>query len=77
MRLLGHFRLECGAEPVELCRNGQVLLAFVALRRRVSRRVLAGTLWPEVTEEQAPAAACAPPSRGVISRWSGAPGTRS
>ncbi|MFF8477236.1 BTAD domain-containing putative transcriptional regulator [Streptomyces sp. NPDC015414] len=53
LRLLGHFRLECTAGPVELCRNGQRLLAFVALRRRVSRSVLAGTLWPEVTEEHA------------------------
>ncbi|KOV61368.1 SARP family transcriptional regulator [Streptomyces sp. MMG1121] len=51
--MLGQFRLECGAEPVELCRNGQRLLAFVALRRRVSRTVLAGTLWPEVTEDHA------------------------
>ncbi|MEV6837069.1 BTAD domain-containing putative transcriptional regulator [Streptomyces sp. NPDC051133] len=53
LRLLGHFRLECDTEPVELCRNGQRLLAFVALRRRVSRTVLAGSLWPEVTEERA------------------------
>ncbi|MFK0019849.1 BTAD domain-containing putative transcriptional regulator [Streptomyces sp. NPDC090798] len=53
LRLLGHFRLECDAEPVELCHNGQRLLAFVALRRRVSRTVLAGTLWPEVTEDHA------------------------
>jgi DNA-binding SARP family transcriptional activator len=53
LRLLGNFRLECNAEPVELCRNGQRVLAFVALRRRVSRSVLAGTLWPEVTEEHA------------------------
>ncbi|MFB7510458.1 AfsR/SARP family transcriptional regulator, partial [Streptomyces broussonetiae] len=51
--LLGQFRLECDAEPVELCRNGQRVLAFVALRQRVSRTVLAGTLWPEVTEEHA------------------------
>ncbi|QIZ01337.1 BTAD domain-containing putative transcriptional regulator [Streptomyces sp. S1D4-11] len=53
LRLLGQFRLECDAEPVELCRNGQRLLAFVGLRRRVCRTVLAGTLWPEVTEEHA------------------------
>ncbi|QHA09429.1 SARP family transcriptional regulator [Streptomyces broussonetiae] len=51
--MLGQFRLECDAEPVELCRNGQRVLAFVALRQRVSRTVLAGTLWPEVTEEHA------------------------
>lgn len=53
LRLLGQFRLERDAEPVELGHNGQRLLAFVGLRRRVSRTVLAGTLWPEVTEEHA------------------------
>ncbi|WP_225860761.1 AfsR/SARP family transcriptional regulator [Streptomyces triticiradicis] len=53
LRLLGQFHLECDAETVELCRNGQRLLAFVALRRCVCRTVLAGTLWPEVTEEHA------------------------
>lgn len=51
--LLGQFRLEIGAEPVELCRNAQRLLAFVGLRGRASRTVLAGILWPEVTEEHA------------------------
>ncbi|WEO99325.1 BTAD domain-containing putative transcriptional regulator [Streptomyces sp. FXJ1.172] len=51
--LLGQFRLECDAKAVELCRNAQRVLAFVALRRRVSRTVLAGTLWPEVTEDRA------------------------
>ncbi|MEG3626953.1 AfsR/SARP family transcriptional regulator [Streptomyces poriticola] len=53
LRLLGQFRLELDTEPVELCRNGQRLLAFMALRGRVSRTVLAGTLWPEVTEGHA------------------------
>ncbi|WP_149551239.1 AfsR/SARP family transcriptional regulator [Streptomyces marokkonensis] len=53
LRLLGQFRLELGSGSVELCRNGQRLLAFVGLRGRVSRTVLAGTLWPEVTEEHA------------------------
>ncbi|MGV9456987.1 AfsR/SARP family transcriptional regulator [Streptomyces sp. NPDC003635] len=53
LRLLGQFRLDLGAEPVELCRNGQRLLAFLALRGRVCRTVLAGTLWPEVTEGHA------------------------
>lgn len=53
LRLLGHFRLEFGAEPVELCGNAQRLLAFVGLRRRVTRTVLAGTLWPDATEEHA------------------------
>lgn len=53
LRLLGQFRLESGPETLELCRNGQRLLAFMGLRGRVSRTVLAGTLWPEVTEEHA------------------------
>ncbi|MEV4684074.1 AfsR/SARP family transcriptional regulator [Streptomyces kurssanovii] len=51
--LLGQFRLEFGAEPVELCGNAQRLLAFVGLRGRASRTMLAGMLWPEVTEEHA------------------------
>ncbi|WP_329331669.1 AfsR/SARP family transcriptional regulator [Streptomyces sp. NBC_00663] len=53
LRLLGQFRLELGSESVELCRNAQRLLAFMGLRGRVSRSVLAGTLWPEVTEGHA------------------------
>ncbi|GGV07151.1 hypothetical protein GCM10010260_51030 [Streptomyces filipinensis] len=53
LRLLGQFRLEFGTESVELCRNGQRLLAFLSLRERAPRTVLAGTLWPEVTEEHA------------------------
>jgi DNA-binding SARP family transcriptional activator len=53
LRLLGQFRLELGTGTVELCRNGQRLLAFMGLRGRVSRTVLAGTLWSEVTEEHA------------------------
>ncbi|WP_369268805.1 BTAD domain-containing putative transcriptional regulator [Streptomyces sp. R11] len=51
--MLGQFRLEFGSEAVELCRNGQRMMAFVGLRGRVSRTVLAGTLWPEVSEEHA------------------------
>ncbi|MFI9565883.1 AfsR/SARP family transcriptional regulator [Streptomyces rishiriensis] len=53
LRLLGGFRLELAGETVEPCRNGQRLLAFMGLRRRATRTVLAGTLWPEVTEEHA------------------------
>ncbi|MEV6203580.1 BTAD domain-containing putative transcriptional regulator [Streptomyces sp. NPDC051771] len=53
LRLLGRFRLECGRQSIELCRNGQRLLAFLSLRESVPRTVLAGTLWPEVTEEHA------------------------
>ncbi|GAA3173051.1 hypothetical protein GCM10010451_22350 [Streptomyces virens] len=53
LRLLGQFRLELRNEPVELSHNSQRLLAFMGLRGRVSRSVLAGTLWPDVTEEHA------------------------
>lgn len=53
LRLLGQFRLDIPAGPVELCGNAQRLLAFVGLRGHVSRSVLAGTLWPDVTEEHA------------------------
>ncbi|MET9375536.1 BTAD domain-containing putative transcriptional regulator [Streptomyces sp. NPDC002992] len=53
LRLLGQFRLVYGTEPVELCGNAQRLLALVGLRSCVSRTVLAGTLWPEATEEHA------------------------
>ncbi|MFJ8085806.1 BTAD domain-containing putative transcriptional regulator [Streptomyces sp. NPDC096205] len=53
LRLLGQFRLELGTGTIELCRNSQRLLAFMGLRQRVSRTVLAGTLWPEVTEGHA------------------------
>jgi DNA-binding SARP family transcriptional activator len=53
LRLLGQFRLELDTGTVELCHNGQRLLAFMGLRQRVSRTVLAGTLWPEVTEAHA------------------------
>ncbi|WP_405651771.1 BTAD domain-containing putative transcriptional regulator [Streptomyces sp. NBC_00019] len=53
LRLLGQFRLELDTGTVELGRNGQRLLAYLGLRGRVSRTVLAGTLWPEVTEGHA------------------------
>ncbi|WP_329407437.1 SARP family transcriptional regulator [Streptomyces sp. NBC_00704] len=53
LRLLGGFRLELADGTAEPCRNGQRLLAFMALRHRATRTVLAGTLWPEVTEEHA------------------------
>ncbi|MEU8567423.1 BTAD domain-containing putative transcriptional regulator [Streptomyces pathocidini] len=53
LRLLGQFRLEYQGAAVDVCVNGQRLLAFLALRRRASRTVLAGALWPEVTEGRA------------------------
>ncbi|QGZ51993.1 SARP family transcriptional regulator [Streptomyces sp. QHH-9511] len=53
LRLLGQFRLEFDREPVEVCGNAQRLLAFVGLRRRAGRSVVAGSLWPGATEAQA------------------------
>jgi DNA-binding SARP family transcriptional activator len=53
LQLLGQFRLEVHGEPVPLCGTGQRLLAFVGLRRRVGRSVVAQTLWPEATEAHA------------------------
>ncbi|GAA4312944.1 hypothetical protein GCM10023086_33690 [Streptomyces venetus] len=53
LRLLGRFGLVYGGEAVELCGNARRLLALVGLRSSVSRTFLAGTLWPEATEEHA------------------------
>ncbi|MFF4346182.1 BTAD domain-containing putative transcriptional regulator [Streptomyces sp. NPDC001530] len=51
--LLGGFRLEYGAAAVDVCAGGRRLLAYLGLHRHASRSVLAGTLWPDVTEERA------------------------
>ncbi|MET8297566.1 BTAD domain-containing putative transcriptional regulator [Streptomyces sp. NPDC005180] len=51
--LLDRFRLECHGEAVPLCGNAQRLLAFIGLRRRVQRCVVAETLWPDATETHA------------------------
>ncbi|MFD9339395.1 BTAD domain-containing putative transcriptional regulator [Streptomyces sp. NPDC060028] len=53
LRLLGQFRLEYSTESVEVCMNAQRLLAFLGLHTCVNRTVLAGSLWPDVTEEHA------------------------
>lgn len=53
LHLLGRFRLEYGAAPVDVCADGRRLLAYLGLRRRTTRAVLAGVLWPDVTEERA------------------------
>ncbi|MEU5655145.1 BTAD domain-containing putative transcriptional regulator [Streptomyces sp. NPDC047737] len=53
LRLLGGFRLELGTEHVDLSGNAQRLLAFMGLRGQACRTVLAGTLWPDVTEGRA------------------------
>ncbi|MFG2332840.1 hypothetical protein ACGFMM_24880 [Streptomyces sp. NPDC048604] len=44
LRLLGQFRPESTAGPVDLCGNPQRLLAFVGLRGHVSRSGLAALL---------------------------------
>ncbi|MER7735660.1 BTAD domain-containing putative transcriptional regulator [Streptomyces erythrochromogenes] len=53
MLLLDQFRLETRGQPVPLCGNAQRLLAFIGLRRRVQRCVVAKTLWPHATEAHA------------------------
>ncbi|MFE5690469.1 BTAD domain-containing putative transcriptional regulator [Streptomyces sp. NPDC056512] len=53
VRLLGPFRLECAAGAVRVTPSGQRLLAYLGLQHTASRTVLAGTLWPDVTEEHA------------------------
>ncbi|MFF4010653.1 BTAD domain-containing putative transcriptional regulator [Streptomyces sp. NPDC001717] len=51
--LLDRFRLECQGEPVPVCGNAQRLLAFIGLRRRAQRCLVARTLWPDATEAHA------------------------
>jgi SARP family transcriptional regulator, regulator of embCAB operon len=52
--LVGGFQLVDGDAQVALAEGSQRLIALLALRGRPMRRVLvAGTLWPEVTENRA------------------------
>ncbi|MER5427942.1 BTAD domain-containing putative transcriptional regulator [Streptomyces sp. NPDC002588] len=51
--LLGTFQLEGTDGPLTVSANEQRLLAFLGLRKRATRTVTAGTLWPDVTEEHA------------------------
>lgn len=53
LRLLGGFRLQYGAESAEVGAGGQRLLAYLGLRERATRTVIAGTLWPDKTEDRA------------------------
>ena len=53
VRLLGRFTLAYGRTPVDVGTGAQRLLAYLGLRHHGSRTVVAGTLWPEVTEERA------------------------
>ncbi|MEU0399327.1 BTAD domain-containing putative transcriptional regulator [Streptomyces sp. NPDC006197] len=53
VRLLGPFRFECAAGAVSVTPNGQRLIAYLGLQCAASRTVVAGTLWPDVTEGHA------------------------
>jgi DNA-binding SARP family transcriptional activator len=53
LRLLGGFALSMAGAPVTLPVNGQRLLAYLSIRGQVPRPVVAGTLWPDVSEHNA------------------------
>ncbi|MGW5735822.1 MULTISPECIES: AfsR/SARP family transcriptional regulator [Streptomyces] len=57
LRLLGGFHLGRGegdgGDQVDVSASGQQLLALLGLRGPTTRSALAGTLWPDVTEERA------------------------
>ncbi|XUL93959.1 AfsR/SARP family transcriptional regulator [Streptomyces galilaeus] len=51
--LLGRFTLTYGPTTLDVGTAAQRLLAYLGLRHHGTRTVVAGTLWPEVTEERA------------------------
>ncbi|MFG2126271.1 BTAD domain-containing putative transcriptional regulator [Streptomyces sp. NPDC048751] len=51
--LLGRFTLDYGTTAVDVGVAAQRLLAYLGLRRHGTRTVVAGTLWPDATEERA------------------------
>lgn len=53
LRLLGAFELRVNGGPVSLPGRTQRLVALLALRGKVGRSRLAGSLWPETTENRA------------------------
>jgi DNA-binding SARP family transcriptional activator len=54
LTLLGRFELSAEGRPISLPWRCQRLIALLALRQSpVTRTCVAGTLWPEVTEERA------------------------
>lgn len=56
LSVLGGFELRCGGHPVSVPLSAERLLAFAALQNRpVNRSFVAGTLWPETTDERAAA----------------------
>ncbi len=53
LTLFGCWRLRVSGQPVELGHREQRLIALLALRGRRARPHVAGTLWPDTTEERA------------------------
>lgn len=53
LSLFGTFRLEIEGAVVSLPTGAQRLLAILCLKQRMSRRQLAGNLWPESSSKQA------------------------
>ncbi|MCD0449187.1 SARP family transcriptional regulator [Actinocorallia sp. API 0066] len=53
LRLLGPFRLDGVAGARDVAAPGRRVLAFLALHGCAARSVVAGTLWPESTDEHA------------------------
>ncbi|MFF3450522.1 BTAD domain-containing putative transcriptional regulator [Streptomyces sp. NPDC002667] len=53
LRLFDAFRLEGANGNVTVPANEQRLLAYLGLHKHATRSVVAGTLWPDVTEEHA------------------------
>ncbi|MFE2725551.1 BTAD domain-containing putative transcriptional regulator [Kitasatospora sp. NPDC059327] len=53
LTLLDGFALDCGPRSVHVSKTLQRLLAFVALRGRATRALVAGTLWPDSDESKA------------------------
>jgi SARP family transcriptional regulator, regulator of embCAB operon len=52
--MLGGFQVFAGDTPISLSTGSQRLIAVLALRGRISTRVrVAGTLWPEASDERA------------------------
>ncbi len=53
LSLLGSFRLEAGGREIRLPIGAQRVMALLALQGTISRSRLAGTLWPDSTEDRA------------------------
>jgi DNA-binding SARP family transcriptional activator len=53
LTLLGGWQLSRGHEVLRIPASAQRLIAFVSLNDHVSRAYVAGTLWPEVSEQHA------------------------